>query len=310
MISSRSRAWCFTNDHVSFQTEAFGAGIVHPSHPADKILPLAANSKMTQGTEAPPYNQRYEAITMRWHSLSIVVLALSTAAGCSGALRLASPAIQGSGVAKEDTRAVDAFHAVEAGSSLQVAISVTPGAKPSLKLSGDDNLVPLVESEVRDGTLVLWIKDNSNIQTKLPLIASVVMGELDRLEASGAADVSVKGSTKADQFTADASGAARISIDLLDTPKATVSAEGASRVALAGSAASIKLDVSGASRVKAEGLKVEDADVSISGASSASLRASKSVTGTISGASQLDLHGRPAKNTVSKSGASSVNDKE
>ncbi len=265
---------------------------------------------MNLGTNARHYNQRYEAITMRWHSLSIVALALSTATGCSGALRLASPAIQGSGVAKEDTRAVDSFHTVEAGSSLQVAISVTPGAKPSLKLSGDDNLVPLVEAEVRDGTLVLRIKDNSSIQTKLPLIASVVMSELDRLEASGVADITVSGSTKADQFTAEASGASRISIDSLDTPKATVSAEGASRLVLAGTAASIKLDVSGASQVKAEGLKVEDADVSISGASSAALRASKSVTGTISGASQLDLHGRPAKNSVSKSVASSVNNKE
>ena len=247
---------------------------------------------------------------MRWRSLSIVVTALSIASGCNGVLRFVGPAVQGSGVAKEETREVDAFHAVEAGNALQVTVTVTQGAKPSLKLSGDDNVVPLVESEVKDGTLVLRVKDSSSISTKLPLKASVVTSELDRLKASGAADVKASVSSKLDQFTAESSGAARLSVDGLDTPKAVAIASSASHLTLSGTASSLKLDTSGASHVKAEGLKVEDADVSISGASHIGLHATKSVAGTLSDASQLNLHGRPEKNTVSATGALSVNNKD
>ncbi len=80
-------------------------------------------------------------------------------------------------------------------------------------------------------------------------------------------------------------------------------------IVLKGTAESLKADAAGASQVKAEELKVENAEVSISGASEIAVHASKSVGGDVSGASQLNVHGRPAKNTVSTSGASSVNDK-
>jgi hypothetical protein len=246
---------------------------------------------------------------MRWRS-SIVILGLSVAPGCSGVPFIARPAIQGSGVAKEETRPVEAFHAVLAGNVIEVTVAVTQGAKPGLKLTGDDNLVPLVESEVRDGTLVLRVKENSNIRTKLRLLAEVVTAELDRVEASGAANVKVSGGSKVDQFTVDASGAAQIFVDGLDTPKAVASATGASQLVLAGTASSLKLESAGASQFKAEGLKVEDAQVSISGASGATLRVSKSVAGDVSGASSLDVHGHPAANTVSTSGASRVNKKD
>jgi hypothetical protein len=248
-------------------------------------------------------------MTLRWHTW-IFISALSVASGCNGSFLVKmSPAIRGSGIAKEETRPVEAFHAIEAGNAIQVTVAVTKDAKPGLKISGDDNLVPLVESVIRDGALILRIKENSNISTKLPLLAEVTTSDLDRALASGASNVTVKGGSKVDRFTAEASGAARLSIDGLETPKAIASASGASQVVLSGTAESLDVDASGASQIKAGELKVDDAKVTISGASGAVIRVSKSVAGDVSGASQLDLHGRPAKNSVSTSGASSVNDK-
>ena len=240
----------------------------------------------------------------------IVVSSLLVAAGCIGnvgSLVKMSPAIPGSGIAKEETRPVEAFHAIEAGNALQVTVTVTKGAKPSLDIKGDDNLVPLVESEIRDGKLILRIKDNSNIRTKLPLEAAIVTDVLDEAVASGAATVKVKGGAKVDKFTAGASGAARLSVEGLETPKAVASASGASQVVLSGTAELLEVVASGASEIKAEELKVDDANVSISGASGGAVRASKSVAGDVSGASHLDLHGHPAKKAVATSGASNVN---
>ena len=122
---------------------------------------------------------------------------------------------------------------------------------------------------IRDGTLVLRIKDDSNISAKIPLLAEVTISELDRVEASGAANVTVKGGSKVDRFTAEASGAARLSVDGLETPKAVASASGASQVVLSGTAASLDLDAAGASQIKAGELKVDDAKVTVSGASGA-----------------------------------------
>ncbi len=177
-------------------------------------------------------------------SAGIVLLAIAVSAGCGRSILIGPPAIAGSGVSKEEARTLDAFHALEAGSALQVIVSVTSGAKPGVKISGDDNLVPLVESLVRDGTLILRLKDGSSISPKLPLLAEVVAGELDGVEASGAATVKVKGAVKVGRFTADASGAAQVSVEGLDSSQAVASAAGASHVVLSGSAASLKVEAS------------------------------------------------------------------
>ena len=243
-------------------------------------------------------------------SAGIVLFAVGVATGCQGNFLIGPPPVAGSGVSKEETRAVDAFHALDAGNALQVIVSVTSGAKPGVKISGDDNLVPLIESVIRDGTLILRLKDNSTISPKLPLLAEVVAGELDGVEVSGAASVKVKGGLKVNRFTASASGAAQVSVEGVESSQAVASATGASQVVLSGSAASLKVDASGASHVKAQSLAVENADVSISGASSVALRANKSVAGDVSGASQLELYGSPARQTVSISGASRVIEKK
>ncbi len=239
-------------------------------------------------------------------SACLVLLAAVVSTGCARVLLMLPPPIAGSGVSKEETRSLDPFHALEASSALQVTVSVTSGAKPSVKIRGDDNLVPLVESLVRDGTLILRLKNGSSISPILPLLAEVVASELDGVEASGAATIKVKGGVKVNRFTANASGAAQVSVEGLDSSQAVASAAGACHVVLSGSAASLKVDASGASEVKAQALQADDAQVSTSGASNVAVLANKSVSGNLSGASQLTLNGSPATNTVSTSGASQV----
>jgi hypothetical protein len=263
---------------------------------------------MKPGAGNRPVNNKSEVIAMRL-TAGIALFAAGVATGCNERFLLGPPAIAGSGASKEETRAVDAFHAIDAGNALQVIVMVTPGAKPAVKVSGDDNIVPLIESVIHDGTLTLRVKDNCNISPKLPLLAEVVAAELDGVEASGTAIVKVKGSAKVDHFTASARGAAQVSVEGIESSQAVASATGASHVVLSGSAASLKVDASGASQVKAQTFQVEDADVSISGASGVALRANKSVAGAVSGASHLDLYGSPARKTVSISGASQVLEK-
>ncbi len=243
--------------------------------------------------------------------VGIVLVAVGVITGCTGRL-VVMPAIVGSGVSKQETRAVDAFHALDASNVIEVTVTVTSGAKPEVKISGDDSTrrCSLVESVVQDGKLILRLKDHSTINPKLPLLAEVVVSELDEVEASGAANVKVKGEMKVNRFTASTSGAAQLSVEGVESSEAVARSTGASQLVLSGSSTSLKVDASEASRVKAEGLKAEDAKVSNRGASTVELWANKSVGGDVSDASRLLFHGSPAKNTVSISGASQVIEKK
>src|SRR6516165_12481646 len=107
---------------------------------------------------------------MRPH-LTTCVAAIILAAGCEGSVQVGSnlkiPAIEGSGTAKTETREVGPFSALEVHAAIHA--TVTPGDKVSVSLEGDDNLLPLVETTVRDGRLVAKFKDNTNVRTKKEL---------------------------------------------------------------------------------------------------------------------------------------------
>ena len=50
-------------------------------------------------------------------STGIVLFVVGVAAGCDASFSTGPPPIAGSGVSKEETRTVEAFHAVEAGNA-------------------------------------------------------------------------------------------------------------------------------------------------------------------------------------------------
>ncbi len=305
-------------------------------------------------------------------------------------------AIKGSGNSKTETREVPEFSAVDVSSIIKAEVKL--GEKTTVTLSGDDNLVSLVETEVRDGRLVAKLKDNSTIAPKLPLLLSVTTPRLNSLSAEGAAQIEATG-TSSEPFTATASGGAIITMHEIATSRVTlnaqgasritaagtktkatgsaedalkvdaaggavvsvkdviandvtvqadgasrvtvakpgnevsgssaavkinaaggadvsvrdvaaktltINAQGASRVTAAGNAKNLKLDLGGGANVSAGELTVETVDARVSGAARTEVNASQSVTGDVSGGGHLSVRGKPAKRSVSRSGAGQV----
>src|ERR671937_185417 len=92
------------------------------------------------------------------------LLVLAVAPGCYVAgMPFVSPPIKGSGHVVEEARTIGEFTGIEVHGV--VAADVTAGEAPSLKLSGDDNLLPLIITEVQDGRLIIRTRPNTNIST-------------------------------------------------------------------------------------------------------------------------------------------------
>lgn len=87
----------------------------------------------------------------------------------------------------------------------------------------------------------------------------------------------------------------------------SLESSGATDVEMSGTVSSYRLEVSGASDVDAVDLTAADVDVDISGASGVKLSANGVVSGSVSGASNLRVHGDPTSVQVDSSGASNVN---
>jgi hypothetical protein len=228
--------------------------------------------------------------------------ALSTLAAVA-VLALASQAfgVEGNGTIKQESRTVGEFRAVTvAGGILAMA---TLGEKGSLKIEADENLLALVETQVKDGVLV--IRTRESVRPSKPIKATIVATKLESAEASGGSRLSTMASAGR-QFAARASGGADVVVEGIAVDEAVADASGGATVKLAGKAKKLTAHSSGGAKVQAYELPVEAAQAESSGGARVELAASNEVGGHASGGASIHVKGEPAKSQVKTSGGGRV----
>lgn len=213
--------------------------------------------------------------------LALVALGLAmTVTGCVGILGLGTT--KGSGNVKTASRAVSGFTKVQlTGAGI---LNIAQTGTESLTISAEDNLLPLLTSDVSDGTLTLSVKQGQSITPTKPITYTLTVKQLNAINLSGA------GAVNAVNITTDA---------------LTVSCSGAGATTISGSAQSQSVTISGSGSYNARDFKTTDSTVKISGFGSATITASQTLNATISGAGTVTYYGSPQV-TQSVSGAGSV----
>jgi hypothetical protein len=186
-------------------------------------------------------------------------------------LALAGCGKRGDGVAATDTRKVDPFTQVEAHGALRLNITVDDSRAPSpVELSGDGNLLPLIETVVDGDTL--RIRPTESVSFNLPLTATMTTKDLTRVDIHGAGQLTVTG---------------------LDNEAFGFEGHGASKAELSGKTKKLSLVLHGASKVDAESLTIEEASVEAHGASHVELDEPEKIEAELHGASRVVHDGDP-----------------
>ena len=214
---------------------------------------------------------------------TVCLLALLVAmTGCNHLKWGGKSGLSGSGVVKVEKRDVGAFSAVDVSGAYEVDIICQK--EPSLEIEGDDNILPIVKTEIKNGTL--YIRSEHGFNVKKPIKVRITTGNLDGLSSSGASKITLEG-VKNEQLVIETSGASKIDA--------------------AGETKSLEIESSGASKVDVQELRASRVKVSLSGAGRAQVYASEEVNAEASGASQITYYGEPKVVNKSASGASSIN---
>lgn len=189
--------------------------------------------------------------------------------------------VKGSGVKATETRAVAAFTAIEATGIGSLKLRV--GESDSLKITADDNLLPLIKSEVKNGVLVLSTKGASS--SKNGIIFEATANTIKRLENSGTVSM-------------DAGGFAGGELVIV--------CSGVGSVTLAGRVDSLKAELSGVGSLNADSLSADRVETNLSGVGSANVRAEKSLNGNVSGVGSLTWKGAATDVSTNVSGIGRV----
>lgn len=223
------------------------------------------------------------------YSLSFAALVALVIASCGAHV------IHGKGKKSTEIPSVAAFNAVDVNVVSDVNITVTEGSAYGVELSGYENILKHIKTEVKDGTLSITydLDDTWNIDDEDTKIR-ISVPSLTALSLSGAPDVDVMGSIKGDAFKLDISGAGDVTIDNINTNKLDADLSGVAALKVKGGMVKMaNYDISGAGKIEAFALQTEETTTSISGAGKSEVWASGKLTADISGAGSVKYKGSP-----------------
>jgi hypothetical protein len=225
-------------------------------------------------------------------SLPFVSFLALLAAAWAGAA--AGESIRGSGVVTTEAREVGGFH----GIALDVPANVTlrQGGREGVTITGDDNVVPLVETVVERGTLrIRWARRDGHTIDFESLDILVDARTIDALAVRGSGRIRAA-RLEAGELQAAVDGSGRIACETLDADRLEVAIRGNGRFAAAGRADSLDATLAGSGELEAPKLESRRVRVALKGSAQATVWADEALSAAIAGSGEVKYYGKPRVN--------------
>ena len=207
-----------------------------------------------------------------------------------------------------------------------IRMEVTQSEKYHISIWASQALQDYVNAVKSGQTFKLSLK-SQNFSARPIVTAKITMPQISKLRLGGATNAVVRGFDSKESVSLNLSASSTLDIEtVVRELKCEISGasrltgkvraadadfvlSGASRVALNGSADSVALSAWGASKAEMEGLSLQDAEVNLKGASEAIINVRGKLNIDLSSGSRLTYTGNPVINSISVTGASSINHK-
>jgi hypothetical protein len=198
--------------------------------------------------------------------------------------------VVGSGNTTTEARAISGVDGVALG--FIGDLYITQGEEERLVITGDDNVLPLITTEVRDGIVTIGSKSTLGIPAVTTLRYDLMVRDLSSLRLSGAGSAQMD-SLQTEDLVVTISGAGNLAIQNLTARRIVAKLSGLGSLTLSGQATSLNVTLSGAGSYNGGKLATGAADVALTGLGSASVWATESLNAAISGAGNIDYYGDP-----------------
>jgi hypothetical protein len=123
-----------------------------------------------------------------------------------------SDQVNGDGNMTTVNRTLDPFHSIYFTGSFDVVI--TQGSSPAVKIVGEDNIIPLIVTEVKGGSLEIRTKDHSNINSRKPITVYITASGLDQINSAGSGDLHSEGELKGNHMEVTLAGSGEMHLEL------------------------------------------------------------------------------------------------
>lgn len=200
-------------------------------------------------------------------NLAILLLLLALpVAGCKH-----HSGVKGNGNRQVQKRDVAQFTSISTEGAFTIEVAAQQDV--SLEIEGDENILPLITTDVSGNQLKLG--STQGYSTSEPIVVKISVPNLEALSVDGAGKLNIKG-LKNDKFSIQANGAAQINVS--------------------GVTKELKIDTNGATKIDTHSLTASRGVVDSKGVSSIEVDVKDQLDITISGPSTVTYGGNPTVN--------------
>ncbi len=195
----------------------------------------------------------------------------------------------GSGMVVEEIRDVSYFDNIKILGSCELFFR--KDAAQSLLLVGEDNILPIIETYVENGTLI--ISNEQSYSSRIGIKVYVSMEEIKGFTIAGASDIFGEENFTTDELHLEIIGAGKIELGVTAQTISTCIL-GSGELSLRGSADHHSIEIAGAGDVNASNLEVKTYNITISGSGNCRIFVTEELYAVITGSGTIYYRGNPA----------------
>ncbi|MDL2213597.1 DUF2807 domain-containing protein [Bacteroides sp. OttesenSCG-928-D19] len=220
----------------------------------------------------------------------------------------------------KEVQITDRFSALTLNGSPDVYYTQTSG-KVSVEIYAASNIIPYIETFVKDGTLIVQIKRGSNLRNTGKIEVRVSAPELSAMTVNGSGDIyvekgistennlnfKVQGSgdikarkIKCNRLNAYVHGSGDIKLSEVSSHSAEVKVHGSGDIFIKGTTRDAHYQVHGSGDIHAQDMKANNVDARVSGSGDIRCFATDQLTGRVSGSGDVGYKGNPEINFSKK----------
>ncbi|OYO25850.1 head GIN domain-containing protein [Janthinobacterium sp. PC23-8] len=239
---------------------------------------------------SPHYRAR-RATTALLLAASVFALAAPAAPTLASPIDwIAGNSVKGSGKLQKQQREVGRFNGVALNVPGTVELRI--GNTESLTIETDDNLLPLIDTVVENGTLrIRPARRNTNLrQTTLHIV--VYASNIERVSVGGSGAVNASG-LRGEKLRFDVGGSGSIDAGQLDVRLVSVAIGGSGNFKASGKTEQLTASIGGSGHIDAGRLAARQVQVSIGGSGEAEVWAKDKLAISIGGSGEVSYYGDP-----------------
>jgi hypothetical protein len=210
--------------------------------------------------------------------------------------------IRGSGIVIEETRTVALFNSMDM--SISADVFFTWGAVQSLRIVGDDNILPHIDTDVR-GDGMLEIKSKRSFRTDVGIKIYAVMLQVKGFILSGSGDIQGQNPFSTDGLDLKITGSGDMEMSV-DAVQILTSIPGSGSINLRGSTPFHSIEISGSGDFLGLNLITDETEITISGSGDCHVFANSVLDVKISGSGNVYYMGSPYSVTTQVTGSGQV----